>query len=84
MALNKDILGQALYDMRNQFFNNQTLDELQTTYGSLEAARLAACKKEAEIIINHFKTNVLLTIPGTGLVVGSTPVTGSAITGTMQ
>lgn len=84
MALSKDILGQDMYDMREEFFNNKTLDEILMMYGSLEAARLAACKKEAEIIINHFKTNVVLNIPGTGLTAGPTPVTGSSVTGTMQ
>jgi hypothetical protein len=76
MALNKDILGQALYDMRNQFFNNKTTQELVGIYGSLENARLAACKKEAEIFINHFKNNAV--IPGSGLVAGATAVTGAA------
>jgi hypothetical protein len=61
MALNKDILGQALYDGRN-LFANKTVDDLITEFGSLEAARLAAAKKDAEIIINHFKTAGVVTV----------------------
>lgn len=54
MALNKDILGQALYDGRAQF-NNKTLDELNMIYGTLEDIRLAMAKVDAEVIINHIK-----------------------------
>lgn len=83
MALDKDILGQALYDMRNTFFNNQTLAQLEATYGTIENARLEGCKKEAEVIINHFKNFGTLNVPGTGLVAGPTAVTGTSVTGTM-
>jgi len=54
MALNKDILGFALYSARADF-SDKTLNELITEYGSLESARLAMCKVDAEEIINHFK-----------------------------
>ena len=68
MPLNKDILGLALYNGRLEF-NDKTLDELIATYGSLENARIAAAKKDAEIIINHFKTagvvSVAVTTTGT-------------------
>ncbi len=53
MALSKDILGQDLFTVRQQF-SNQTRDELLNTYGSDDAIRLAACKAEAQAIINHF------------------------------
>jgi hypothetical protein len=81
MALDKDILGQALYDDLS-FFNNKNKDEI----GDIETARLNFCKQMAETIINHFKENILLTIPGTGLVApsGGGPVTGASITGTIE
>lgn len=56
MALNKDILGQDIYDVR-AIYSNKTAQQLITTYGSMEAARLHAAKAEAEVIINHFKNN---------------------------
>jgi hypothetical protein len=56
MALNKDTLGQALYDFRTTF-NNKTIEQLEAEFGNLESARLAAAKGEAEIIINHIKNN---------------------------
>jgi hypothetical protein len=83
MALDKDILGQALYDMRNNFFNNQTLAQLEATYGTIESARLEGCKKEAEVIIDHFKNNAVLHVPGAGLTAGATAVTGQSNTGTL-
>jgi hypothetical protein len=55
MALDKDVLGQAIYDVRN-IYSNKTAEQLITSYGSLEAARLHAAKAEMEVIINHFKT----------------------------
>ena len=72
--------------MRQTFFNNKTHDELLMMYGTMENARLEACKKEAEIIINHFKNNSQINIPGLGLVApaGGGPVTGSSTTGTIQ
>lgn len=84
MPLNKDTLGTALYNCR-AIFSNKTKDELETTYGSIENARLEACKAEAEVIINHFKNNILLTIPATGYISASpgSPVTGVAVTGTV-
>lgn len=84
MALSKDILGQDLYDKRSDF-TNKTKDELETTYGSIEAARLAACKAEAQAIIDHFKNNIQLIIPAVGLVSAApgAPVTGVATTGTI-
>ena len=80
MALDKDILGQSIYDVR-AIYSNKTSSQLITTYGSLEAAKLHAAKAEANIIINHFKTAAILTIPGAGLLAGATAVTGSSITG---
>lgn len=55
MALDKDILGQALYDVR-AVWSNKTHQQLIATYGTMEAARLAACKAEADVIIIHIKT----------------------------
>jgi hypothetical protein len=78
MALNKDILGQALYNKAKEW-NEKTADEL----GDLEATRLDFWKAIAGEIINHFKTNGTLNIPGTGLISPSGPVTGMSITGTI-
>lgn len=55
MALDKDILGLAIYNVRN-VYSNKTAAQLIATYGDLEAARLHAAKAEAEAIIDHFKT----------------------------
>lgn len=79
MALNKDILGQALYDDLASF-NNKNIDET----GDMEAARLSFCKKMAETIIDHFINNVKLSVPGIGLTAGATAVTGTSITGTIS
>lgn len=78
MALNKDILGQALYDVEVQY-NDADIDD-----ADLPAKRLEMNVKMAEVIINHFKANIKITIPGTGLTVGSTAVTGTSTTGTIQ
>lgn len=61
MALDKDVLGLALYNIRNDF-NNKQLNELLMMYTTLENARVAYAKKEAEVIINHFKNNALVTV----------------------
>lgn len=79
MPLDKDILGQALYvDLST--FNNKDINET----GDIEAARLAFCKRMAETIIDHFKNNGKLTVPGTGLFAGATAVTGTSLTGTIS
>lgn len=83
MALDKNILGMALHNMRNEFFNNKTEQELITQYGSMDNARLEGCKKEAEVIIDHFKNYAVLNVPGTGLTAGATVVTGLSNTGTL-
>jgi hypothetical protein len=74
MALNKDILGQALYDFRVGF-NSKTIEQLETEFGSLEAARLAMAKGEAEIFINHIKDNAEGEYQNGSLVAGPNPVT---------
>jgi len=80
MALNKDILGQLLFDARNQFCDKSP-EELLQMYGSWPAIRLAACKADAEAIIQHLQTDAALSVPGTGLQAGQVPVTGTSITG---
>ena len=82
MALNKDILGQAIYNVRNAF-SNKTVSQLETQYGTLEAARLECAKQEAEAIINHFKATVVH-VPGAGLTAPNGPVGGQSITGKIQ
>lgn len=61
MALNKDTLGMALYNSRH-IFDNMTHDEIIQQYGSIENARIAASKGDAEAIINHFKANGLIKV----------------------
>jgi len=83
MALDNSILGEAIYEARS-IFTNQTYDELITTYGSLEAARLAICKAEAAAIISHFQTSGELHVPALGFMAGTVAVTGNSITGKIQ
>lgn len=61
MAMNKDLLGLDLYNIR-QMFSNKTMDELIDEYGTLENIRIEACKKEAEVIINHLKNSVVVSV----------------------
>ena len=65
MALSKDILGVDLFNVRQQF-SNKTRDELLMMYTTDDAIRLAACKAEADAIINHFKTAGLVLVTTTG------------------
>lgn len=64
MALNKDVLGTALYNAETQF-NDKNPQQL----GDAEAARLAFWKIAADEIIKHFKTagvvNVTVVTTGT-------------------
>jgi hypothetical protein len=78
MALNKDVLGVDLCNRANAF-NEVDIDDLQ-------AARQAFWKSIAEGIINHFKTNGVITVPGTGLVApsGGGPVSGVSSTGNIS
>lgn len=76
MALNKDILGTDLYNIRH-VFDGKTLDDLIGEYGSLEAARLEVCKREAEAIINHIKNFAQINATvGVGLAASTFPVEG--------
>lgn len=85
MPLNKDVLGLALYTRRNAFCD-MDMDEILMMYTTLDNARLAMAKADAEEIINHFKTNIEINIPAAGLVSvsGGGPVTGTALTGTIN
>lgn len=73
MPLNKDILGQALYDALNTF-NNKNPDE----FGNMETQRLAFCKVIANEVIEHFKANGVITLNPLGLTAGIEPVVGVA------
>ena len=77
MPLDKEILGTNLYN-RSTDFNDVDIDP-----ADLEAQRLAWWKAVAEEIINHFKANGVLTVPGLGLTAGATPVTGASVTGNL-
>lgn len=77
MALNKDVLGLALKNARDAF-NDMDNDSIIATYGSLDAARLAMAKADAEEIINHFKNNIQINIPALGII---TTTTGNTCTG---
>jgi hypothetical protein len=78
MAMDKDILGQALYDARS-VFNDKTMDELVITYGSLEGVRLAIAKIDAEVIINHIKDHAEGKYQAGTLTAGATVVTGVGV-----
>ena len=68
MALNKDILGQALYEASNTF-NDTDIDP-----ADLEAKRLEWWTVLADTVINHFHTN--------GVIYVTTAGTASAQSGT--
>lgn len=73
MALDKDILGTALYNAFDEF-NNKTPAEV----GNIETARLNFCKVMAHEIIEHIKANAIITLDPIGLTAGVNPVIGSA------
>lgn len=75
MALDKMTLGADLYD-RAQSFN-----DVDIAPEDLEQARFDFWVAIAEGIIEHFKANGELTVPGAGLMAGTTAVTGSSVTG---
>jgi|RhiMetdeSRZDD1v2_1073273.scaffolds.fasta_scaffold04435_24 hypothetical protein len=77
MALNKDVLGTALYS-KAQSFNDRDID-------NIDQARRDFWKAVAEEIVNHIKSSASLNVPGTGLVApsGGGPVTGISTTGTI-
>jgi hypothetical protein len=79
MALNKDVLGTALYNQAKQW-NEKTTDQL----GDLENSRLEFWKAVADTIIQHLKTAAILKVPGIGLGSPSGPVTGVSITGNIE
>ena len=83
MALDKNILGQAIYTALG-VFDNLPSDQLIQQYGSIEQARQAMCVALAGSIIDHFTSAGVLTVPGTGMVAGSSPVTGTSITGKLS
>ncbi len=74
MALNKDILGTALYNFRSGF-NDKTIEEIELTFGNIETARLELAKGEAEIIIDHFKNNAEGEYQAGTLIAGANAVT---------
>jgi len=71
MPLSKDVLGAALKSARDSF-NNKTQEQLIDEYGSLDAARLAQAKAEADEIIKHFKNNAVITVSTTGTATAQT------------
>lgn len=79
MALDKEILGQNLFDAEQQF-NDKTPDEL----GDINEARLNFWKVMAQTIIDHFKSNGELIVPGVGLAAPNGAVTGQSTTGRIQ
>lgn len=79
MALNSIQLGQDLFDAEQQF-NDKTPDEL----GDLNTARLSFWKTMADVIVNHFKANGELIVPGVGLAAPNGAVTGQSTTGRIQ
>ncbi|RTL47462.1 MAG: hypothetical protein EKK39_14250 [Sphingobacteriales bacterium] len=80
MALDKNILGTALFNVA-QNYNDVGVDT--TNAAAMDAYRQQFWTDVADTIINHFKINGVLTVPGTGLVApsGGGPVTGTSVTG---
>lgn len=76
MALNKTTLGLDLKNRAEAFNETDIVD--------LDAARLQFWTTIAEGIIEHFKNNGVLTVPGAGMTAGATPVTGTSTTGTLS
>lgn len=81
MALDKDVLGQSLYTKANTY---NDIDVDTTDPAAVDAYRLAFWKGVAEVIINHFKANGVLKVPGLGLVAGNVLVTGNSVTGKIE
>lgn len=81
MPMNKDVLGLALYNVRKSY-SDKTINQLIDEFGSLEAARLAQAKEEAEQIINHITNEAAGIYQSGSLVAGANPVTrvGNSIT----
>lgn len=78
MALDKDILGIAIYNVRQQFVNRD-INDLIGEFGDMDSARLAMAKAEAEAIIDHFKNYAQINATtGIGLIASSYPVTGTS------
>lgn len=76
MALDKEILGQALFNRANDFN--------EVDFENINEARLNFWKAIAEEVIQHFKDNATLNVPGLGLNAGVTAVTGTSVTGTIE
>jgi len=73
MALNKDILGEALHNAR-KVFSDKTINELINEYGSLDNVRKAQAIADADALIKHFQQHAegkyqagTLTAGGTGV-----------------
>lgn len=78
MALDKNVLGQALHDAR-KVFCDKTMDELINEYGSLDNVRKAQATADADEIIKHFKNNAEGKYqPGT-LIAGGNAVTSLGV-----
>ena len=77
MALNKEVLGTALYN-RAKDFNDQDIE-------NIDQARRDFWKAVADEIIKHITSTATLNVPGTGLIApsGGGPVSGISITGTI-
>lgn len=72
--LDKDVLGQALYDSEKQFNDVDITD--------MEAARLSFWKVQADVIINHFKTAGVINVTVT--TAGSATAQSGSGTGTIE
>jgi len=72
MALNKDILGAAIYTVRKKY-SSKTAPQLIAQYGSLDKAQLAMATDEAAAIIKHFTTlgNVQVAVTTTVVTTGT-------------
>ena len=83
MPLSGNDLGTALYNARNAF-NNKDINELIMIYGDIEGVRLAMAQVDGNTIVNYFKANTKLTVPGVGLIAPNGAVSGTSTTGTIS
>lgn len=75
MPLNANVMGTALYEKSKEWNDKDIPAE------DIEAQRLAFWQGVASVIIDHFKTNANLQVPGLGLTAPNGAVGGTSITG---
>lgn len=89
MPLSKELLGNAIYNIRKRY-SAKTVPQLVSKYGSLEKAQLQMAVDEADAIISHFKINgvvevaVQTTVATTGTALAQTGTGAGTGVGTIK